>query len=269
MITVAFTTLPNSMLDATSASGTAQSSSGTPSPSPEPSANPAPELYTLDECFYHVNTSSAQKAVYAILAISLAVNLAALVWWSRPYFYKRKYRRSEEEDYPDGKDMDEISLDDLDVSINRSARPRRVVTRASSHARISLEEGFGGRGGLRKQNKAETGPYDSQPGVSRGGPTGRMRSRAHDRDGAGGDEPYPPGGARARMTSRGQDRDFTDEPKPYSRAGARAKPGAAARGRNSADEHTPYSRGGAKATPDRRMNDGDDDGVYRPYRPRG
>jgi len=267
MVTAAFTTLPNSMLDATSASGTAQSSSGTPFPSPEPSANPAPELYTLDECFYHVNTSSAQKAVYAILAISLAINLAVLVWWSRPYFYKRKHHA--EEGYPGGKDMDEISLDDLDVSTNRSARPRHVVTRASSNARISLEEGFGGRGGLRKQNKAETGPYDSQPGVSRGGSRGRMHSRAHDRDGAGGGQPYPPREARARMTSRGQDRDSIDEPNPYSRAGTGAKPGAVARGRNSADEYIPYSRGGAKAKPDRRTNDGNDGGVYRPYRPGG
>ena len=106
------------MLHAAPAFSIAEPPSGTPLPSPELSARSSPNLYTLDECFYQVNTSSIQEAVYGIMATSLVINFGILVWWSRLYFYKRKHRRREEEDYPAEKDMDEISMEDLDMSAN-------------------------------------------------------------------------------------------------------------------------------------------------------
>lgn len=102
-----------------------------------------------------------------------------------------------------------------------------------------VEEGYGGRGGSRTQEKAEIEPYGNRLGAFREGPRDRMGPRAHERDDAGGDPPYPPGGAPARMNGRGQDRDAADQPKPNSRAGARAQPSAGARGRNDVDEYPP------------------------------
>jgi len=268
MITAAVATLTTRMLSTAPTFSTAEPLSGTPLSSPEPTASSAPNLYTLDECFYQVNTSDVQKAVYGIMATSLIINFGISVWWSRLYFYKRKHRGSEEEEYPAEKDMDEISMNDLDISRNQSARPRRVVIDASRNAVAPVEEGYGGKAASRKLDKAETEPYGNRPGASHEGPRDRMGPRAHERDDAGEDPLHPPGGARARMNGRGLDRDAADQPKPNPRAGTRAQPDTGVRGRDDVDEQPPNSRGGAKAQADVGTNDGEAE-VYEPYRPGG
>ncbi|KAK5942304.1 hypothetical protein PMZ80_004867 [Knufia obscura] len=152
-----FTTIAPSILGASQPFNTAQPSSST-GLSPAITTSSASKMYTLDECVYYVNTSDSQKAVYGIMATSLVINFGVLIWWLRLYCYKRKQRKAEQE-VPPEKELDGMSMSDLDVSRSPSLRPRLID--ASRKGMRSTEDSYGGRAPPPRKDKEEPVVYRS------------------------------------------------------------------------------------------------------------
>ena len=108
----------------------------------EPTETPASKLYTLGECFYQVNTSTSQKALYGFMATSLVINFGVLVWWLRLYCYKRKHGTTGQGAHA-RKHIAEVSMRDLDRSRfpGPDPCPRRADIVASSKSDRTVEEG--------------------------------------------------------------------------------------------------------------------------------
>ncbi|KAJ9658611.1 hypothetical protein H2198_003629 [Neophaeococcomyces mojaviensis] len=89
-----------STLTSTTGSSSSTTTVRTTSSATRPAASstpPSTTLYTMQECIYHVTNSPVQKFTYAVMSISLIVNLVIFIWWLRLWRWKNKHMQSNQQ----------------------------------------------------------------------------------------------------------------------------------------------------------------------------